>query len=130
MSDRTRASAAATIRRAVWRASAALAVVGAVAAGSAAQGRSGQEGAAEIARLRIGLPVHGTGWLPIYLGAERTFREEGVAVEIVAFNGGPALGQALAAGSVDVAVHTLDGLLQMIAAGPAGTRPAARSATR
>lgn len=67
--------------------------------------------------LRIGLSVHGPGQLPVYVAGARTFREEGLNVEVLSFNGDGGVVQALASDSVDLIVPSLNGLINMISAG-------------
>ncbi len=74
-------------------------------------------GIPEKTSLKVGLAVHGTGSLPMYVAADHTFREEGLQVEIMAFTGGATVSQALASDSVDIALASPNGLINMIAAG-------------
>ncbi|HEX6669879.1 MAG TPA: ABC transporter substrate-binding protein [Gemmatimonadales bacterium] len=60
---------------------------------------------------------HGSGALPIYLAAEHTFRDEGLEVEIVGFNGGAPAAQALASDSIDIGLLALSTLINLIDTG-------------
>jgi NitT/TauT family transport system substrate-binding protein len=83
-----------------------------------ARGPIGQAGAPpEKTTVRIGLPVAATSFMPVYVAAERTYKEEGLNVELVSFRGDAEVAQALAADSVDVNVASLNGLINMINAG-------------
>jgi ABC-type nitrate/sulfonate/bicarbonate transport system substrate-binding protein len=73
--------------------------------------------AQERQALRLGLALEATGWLPIYVAATHTAADEGLQIDLAAFNGDAGAAQALASDSVQVAVVSLSGLLQMIAAG-------------
>ncbi len=68
-------------------------------------------GKSERGVLRIGISVAGPSRLPVYLAAQNTFREEGLNVEIIHFQGPATVGQALASDSVDVALLSLNHLL-------------------
>ena len=67
--------------------------------------------------LKLALPGRNANLLPVYLAAERTFREEGLQVDLLTFDGDPAVAQALASRSVDVAIMTLSAVINMIGAG-------------
>ena len=71
----------------------------------------------EKSSLKFGLSVGGPRNLPIYLAADRTFRDEGLTVEVVSFNGDTEVTQALAADSVDVAAPSVNSVLNVIGAG-------------
>ncbi len=73
-------------------------------------------GPLETNKIRLGLPVPGSSFLPIYVAAEKTWKANGLDIEMVAFRGDAEVAQALAAGSVDVSCQSLDGLLNLIAA--------------
>ena len=74
-------------------------------------------GAPETKKLRVGIPVAGTSFLPVYVAAERTWKDNGLDVELVSFRGDAEVAQALAGGSVDVSCQSLDGIINLIEAG-------------
>jgi NitT/TauT family transport system substrate-binding protein len=65
----------------------------------------------EKPRLLVGLAGHTKTYLPLYLAQERTARDEGIEIELVAFAGGSQAAAALISGSVDVALASLDTLV-------------------
>jgi NitT/TauT family transport system substrate-binding protein len=73
----------------------------------------------EMSRLNIGLPVPSFSLLPNWVADQKGFfKEEGITdVKILAFRGDADVVQALAAGSVDLNVASLTGLLNTITAG-------------
>lgn len=79
--------------------------------------RVGGEGP-EITRLKLGLPVATSTFLPIYLAEEEhLFEAEGLEVETIVFRGGTDLVRAVVAGSIDVGVTSLAGVTVGISAG-------------
>lgn len=74
-------------------------------------------GKPEKTSLKVGVPIHYSGWLSIYLAAERTLPEEGLHVELQSFNGEAGLAQALASDSVDIALASLEILIRLINGG-------------
>ncbi|MDE3101770.1 MAG: ABC transporter substrate-binding protein [Chloroflexota bacterium] len=74
-------------------------------------------GKPEKSSLTIGLPVAATSFLPVYLAAAQTDKEEGLDVKLVTFKGDAQVVQALAGGSIDIAVASPNGLFNMIKAG-------------
>jgi NitT/TauT family transport system substrate-binding protein len=73
--------------------------------------------AARTTPLKVGLASNGKTYLPVYVAVDRTVQAEGLQVELVTFNGGAALTQALAGGSVDVGVTGLNSLVNAINVG-------------
>jgi NitT/TauT family transport system substrate-binding protein len=72
----------------------------------------------ELRRVRVGLPVAASTFLPLYMAAEDDlFADEGLRVELVSFRGGSDLVRAVVAGSVDMGVTSLAGVTVGIAAG-------------
>jgi NitT/TauT family transport system substrate-binding protein len=57
--------------------------------------------------------------LPIFVAAERTWKEQGLDVDLIIFRGDAEVAQALAGGSVDVTCQSLDGLINLMEAGQA-----------
>ena len=73
----------------------------------------------EMTRLTIGLPVPAISFLPTWAADQKGFfKEEGITeVKILSFRGDADVVQALAAGSVDINVASLNGLITTINAG-------------
>lgn len=67
--------------------------------------------------LKVGIPVNATSFMPIYIIRNYTAGDEGLQIEIVVFRGDAGVSQALAANSIDVALASLNGLINMISAG-------------
>jgi ABC-type nitrate/sulfonate/bicarbonate transport system substrate-binding protein len=91
----------------------------AVLAGAAAMATTSARAAVgplETNKIRLGLPVPGSSFLPIYVAAEKTWKANGLDVEMASFRGDAEVAQALAAGSIDVSCQSLDGLLNLVAA--------------
>jgi len=80
----------------------------AIAALGLAMGLAHAQNAPEKTDITIGLPVTTSTFIPLYLADEEGyFEEEGLKVEIVAFNGGTDLVRGMVAGAVDVGVGAL-----------------------
>jgi NitT/TauT family transport system substrate-binding protein len=71
-------------------------------------------GRIEKPRLRLGLAVPAASFLPVYVAAARTWKEQGLAVEIVSFRGDAEVSQAMAGGSLDLSLQSFDGLINLI----------------
>ncbi len=71
----------------------------------------------EKARLTVGLAGHTKSYLTLYVARERTARDEGLELELVAFEGGSRAAAALVSGSVDVALASLDTLVTVVNGG-------------
>jgi len=53
--------------------------------------------------LKLSLPAHGAGFAPIHYAADKgSFRQQGIDIEIVMLEGGPACASALLSGKVDI----------------------------
>lgn len=74
-------------------------------------------GPLEHPAIKLGLAVPATSYLPIYVAAEHAWADQGLQVEIATFRGDAEVAQALAGGSVDVTVQSIDGLINLIEAG-------------
>ena len=85
--------------------------VGAVLAGRRAGAAPGR---IEKPRLTLGLAVPAASFLPVYVAAARTWKEQGLAVEIVSFRGDAEVSQAMAGGSLDLSLQSFDGLINLI----------------
>jgi NitT/TauT family transport system substrate-binding protein len=71
-------------------------------------------GKIEKPRLTLGLAVPAASFLPVYVAAARTWKEQGLAVEIVSFRGDAEVSQAMAGGSLDLSLQSFDGLVNLI----------------
>lgn len=70
--------------------------------------------AIEKPKLTLGLAVPAASFLPVYLAAARTWKEQGLAVEVVSFRGDAEVSQAMAGGSLDLSLQSFDGLINLI----------------
>jgi NitT/TauT family transport system substrate-binding protein len=87
--------------------------VGAAAMG-VAPGARAAPGLIEKPKLTLGLAVPAASFLPVYVAAARTWKPEGLEVEIVSFRGDAEVSQAMAGGSLDLSLQSLDGLVNLI----------------
>ena len=78
--------------------------------------RAATIGPLEMTKIKFGVPVPGTSFLPIYVAAERTWKEQGLEVEMVSFRGDAEVSQALAGGSIDASCQSFDGLVNLVEA--------------
>ncbi len=76
-----------------------------------------QAGKPEKQKLALGLAVPAASFLPVYVAAERTWKQFGLDVEIVSFRGDAEVSQAMAGGSLDLSLQSLDGLVNLISSG-------------
>lgn len=98
---------------------AALGALGAAVIGAAlVAGPGGAATGPEPPRLVVGLAGHTKSYLPLYLARERTARDEGIEIELVAFAGGSQAAAALVSGSVNIALASLDTLVSIAGAHP------------
>ena len=74
-------------------------------------------GKPEKSRLTAAIPVDAASFLPVYLAAARTWKEQGLEIDLTAFRGDAEASQALAGGSIDFTVQSADGLINVINAG-------------
>src|SRR6266481_9417674 len=74
-------------------------------------------GPPEKRKLIAAIPVDAASFLPIYLAAGRTWKEQGLDIELTAFRGDAEVSQALAGGSIDFSIQSADGLINMLNAG-------------
>jgi ABC-type nitrate/sulfonate/bicarbonate transport system substrate-binding protein len=91
-----------------------------VASGVAALAH-GPVGAAALERSKLiaAIPVDAASFLPIYLAAGRTWKQQGLDIELTAFRGDAEVSQALSGGSIDFSIQSADGLINMLNAGQA-----------
>src|ERR1700680_1765146 len=71
-------------------------------------------GEIEKRKLTLGLAVPAASFLPVYVAAARTWKEQGLEVEIVSFRGDAEVSQAMAGGSLDLSLQSFDGLINLI----------------
>jgi ABC-type nitrate/sulfonate/bicarbonate transport system substrate-binding protein len=71
-------------------------------------------GKIEKPKLTLGLAVPAASFLPVYVAAARTWKDAGLEVEIVSFRGDAEVSQAMAGGSLDLSLQSLDGLINLI----------------
>jgi NitT/TauT family transport system substrate-binding protein len=74
-------------------------------------------GPLEKSKLIAAIPVDAASFLPIYLAAGRTWKSQGLDIELTAFRGDAEVSQALIGGSIDFSIQSADGLINMINAG-------------
>ena len=80
-------------------------LTGALVGAMLAAGPATAQNKPEKAKVTIGLPVHTSTFLPLYMAEEAGFfKEEGLEAEIVAFRGGTEVVRAMVAGAVDIGV--------------------------
>jgi NitT/TauT family transport system substrate-binding protein len=87
--------------------------LGAAAAGIVQHARAAG-GPVEKPKLTLGLAVPAASFLPVYVAAARTWKPEGLEVEIVSFRGDAEVSQAMAGGSLDLSLQSLDGLVNLV----------------
>src|SRR6202049_4827037 len=83
-------------------------------AATAARAAGAAPGRIEKPRLTLGLAVPAASFLPVYVAAARTWKEQGLDVEIVSFRGDAEVSQAMAGGSLDLSLQSFDGLINLI----------------
>jgi NitT/TauT family transport system substrate-binding protein len=74
-------------------------------------------GPVEKRKLVAAIPVDAASFLPIYLASGRTWKSQGLDIELTAFRGDAEVSQALIGGSIDFSIQSADGLVNMINAG-------------
>ncbi len=67
--------------------------------------------------FNFGTAVDATSFLPVYVANARTWKEQGLNLEITAFRGDAECAQALASDSIDVSLQSVDGLINLIQSG-------------
>jgi NitT/TauT family transport system substrate-binding protein len=76
-------------------------------------------GPLERSKLVAAIPVDAASFLPIYLAAGRTWKQQGLDIELTAFRGDAEVSQALIGGSIDFSIQSADGLINMLNTGQA-----------
>lgn len=74
-------------------------------------------GPLEKPRLTLGIPVDAASFTPVYVAAARTWKPQGLDIELTSFRGDAEVAQALAGNSIDLSLQSLDGLINLINAG-------------
>jgi len=89
------------------------------AAALAALGRPalGAPGAPEQPSIKVGTAVSAMSFLPVYVALARTWKAQGLDVQLFQFRGDAEISQALAGGSIDICVGSLNGVINMISTG-------------
>lgn len=93
------------------------AALGLSAAATPLLGAAQSYGKPELTDLKVGIPLDATSYLPLYIAAQRTWKEQGLNVTLLAFRGDAETSQALAGDSIDVNCGSLTGLINLINAG-------------
>jgi ABC-type nitrate/sulfonate/bicarbonate transport system substrate-binding protein len=86
-------------------------------AGARRRALAAASGPIEKPRLTLGIALDAASFMPIYVAAARTWKPQGLAVELITFRGDAEVAQALAGDSIDISVQSLDGLINLINAG-------------
>jgi NitT/TauT family transport system substrate-binding protein len=96
-----------------------FAQAGAAAAAVAGIGRRAwaAAGPPEKPRLTLGIPLDAASFTPVYVAAARTWKPQGLDIELISFRGDAEVAQALAGNSIDLSLQSLDGLINLINAG-------------
>jgi NitT/TauT family transport system substrate-binding protein len=74
-------------------------------------------GPLERPRLTLGIPLDAASFMPVYVAMARTFKPQGLDIELISFRGDAEVAQALAGNSIDLSLQSLDGLINLINAG-------------
>jgi len=74
-------------------------------------------GPIEKPRLTLGIPLDAASFTPVYVAAARTWKPQGLDIELVSFRGDAEVAQALAGDSIDISLQSLDGLINLINSG-------------
>jgi NitT/TauT family transport system substrate-binding protein len=101
-------------RRDIVAAAMASALAGALPSGVRAATPLGKP---EKSALVLGLASYGSNFLPVYVAAARTFKEQGLDVQLIPFRGDAEISQALAGSSIDISLASMNGLINLITSG-------------
>jgi NitT/TauT family transport system substrate-binding protein len=71
-------------------------------------------GPPERPNLKIGLALNAATFMPLYLSAAKTAKDEGLNVQVIPFRGDAEVAQALVGDSIDISAQSLTGLLNMV----------------
>ena len=67
--------------------------------------------------IKVGTAVSAMSFMPIYVAAAKTWKAQGLDVQVFTFRGDAEVAQALVGGSIDVSAQSVDGFINMITAG-------------
>jgi NitT/TauT family transport system substrate-binding protein len=95
----------------------AQAAAAAVFAGLPQRAAAAALGPIEKPRLTLGIPLDAASFTPVYVAAARTWKPQGLDIELISFRGDAEVAQALAGNSIDLSLQSLDGLINLINAG-------------
>ena len=85
--------------------------------GRAAFARAAEIGTPERRQLKLGLAIDAASFTAAYVADARTWKPLGLEVETITFRGDAEVAQALAGGSVDISLQSLDGLFNLLNSG-------------
>jgi NitT/TauT family transport system substrate-binding protein len=88
----------------------------AASAGGLLAARALPAGAQTMTALNIGTAVESPTELPLYMGIYHTYKPQGLDVNVLGFRGDTEVAQALAGGSIDIALASSTGLLNLVTA--------------
>ena len=71
----------------------------------------------EKSSIKVGTAVSAMSFMPIYVAAAKTWKAQGLDVQLFTFRGDAEVAQALVGGSIDVSTQSIDGFINMITAG-------------
>ena len=70
--------------------------------------------APETPSIKVGTAVNAMSFMPVYVAYAKTWKAQGLDVQLLQFRGDAELSQALVGGSIDVSVGSLNGVINMI----------------
>ena len=70
--------------------------------------------APEQTSIKIGTAVSAMSFMPVYVASAKTWKAQGLDVQLISFRGDAEVAQALAGDSIDLAVGSLNGVINMI----------------
>jgi ABC-type nitrate/sulfonate/bicarbonate transport system substrate-binding protein len=73
--------------------------------------------APEQASIKVGTAVSAMSFLPVYVALAKTWKAQGLDVQLFQFRGDAEISQALVGGSIDICVGSLNGVINMISTG-------------
>jgi len=88
----------------------------AASASAAPAGAPASGGKIEKPDLKVAIPLEALTFLPMYIVNDRTGKEQGLNVQLLAFRGDAESAQALAGDSVDINLASMNGLINLITA--------------
>jgi len=91
--------------------------VAVASASSASFALAAEIGKPERTQLKFSLAIDAASFTPAYVADARTWKPLGLEVEMISFRGDAEVSQALAGGSVDISLQSLDGLFSLLNSG-------------